>query len=32
MKRRTVHAQEFENVANLRDKQTKLENNMKMPK
>ena len=31
MKRRRVHAQEFEN-ANLRDKQTKLENNMKMPK
>lgn len=24
-----VHAQEFENAANLRDKQTKLENNMK---
>ena len=24
-----VHAQEFENAANLRDKQTKLENNTK---
>ena len=32
MKDAAVHAQEFENAANLRDKQTKLENNMKMPK